>query len=476
MSKHGKSPYNYSGAPMIIALVLTAIALATLVAFAKWRLALFILVVVAAFQDPIRKLTPGTPGWMTLLSVPIFLAAVVSARLTMPHWWSQFLLAYPKIASRMFLMFLLTLPAAVISMTYGPGSWQYTLLGAFSYSLIFIAVIAGFHLGRDLKNVRRLLVVYALVHSVVLSGGVLQYLNIYPGWLALGDEALGHEWVRWVPGYMIRLISGFYRSADVMGWHAAAVCMIGMILAFSETGKNRWFWILISAWSVLALFLCGRRKMVYMIPVFLMVLTWIYFYVGRAARVLPILGFLIIPAVSVYLVNDFLGEDSSQIHYYTTANEGDGAFDRFQEHGFESLLETYEQAGFFGNGLGFATPGAHNIAAPRPRTWQESGTSRVLVELGVPGFLGFIAVLLAIVSALWRVTRAHLRARTPVGVFAAGLMAFFVANMGSLTVSGQILADSFIVIFLGTLVGVVLGFARKPFLPPEVVAHASRNA
>lgn len=320
-----------------------------------------------------------------------------------------------------------------------------------------------------------MLAFYVIVHAVMLSGGVLQHLEIFAESKILGDSVFGNAAVRYIPGYIVKLLSGFYRSADVMGWHAAAVCTIAMILAFSSSSKHRWFWILVSGWAILALFLCGRRKMAYMIPIFLMSLTWIYFYVGRAAQVVPILGFLLIPVVSVYYVNDFLGEDSSQVHYYTSAQEGDGTFDRFSEHGFASLIETFRQSGFFGAGLGFATPGSHNISAPRPRIWQESGTSRVLVELGVPGFLGFIGVIAAIVTALWRVTRRHLLARTPAGTFAAGLMSFFVANIGSLTVSGQILADSFIVIFLGAMVGIVLGFARKPFLPQEVVSQSSGN-
>lgn len=460
---------------MILLFVLIAVMFATLAALAKWRTALAILVVIAAFQDPIRKMTPGTPGWMTLLPVPIFLAAVVSARATIGKWWSQFSANFPAIARRLYLLCLLAFPAVVISMSYGAGSWQYTVLGVFSYGMIFVSIVFGFHFGRNMESIRRLLAFYALIHAVMLSGGVFQYLGWFPDWIVLGDKALGYEWYRWVTGYVIRLISGFYRGADVMGWHAASVCMIGMILAFSQTGRNRWFWILISAWAVFVLFLCGRRKMVFMIPVFLMTLTWIFFYVGRAGRMVPILGFLLIPAASVFYVNDFLGEDSGQVHYYTTAKEGDGVFDRLQGHGFRSLFYTYQQYGFFGAGLGFATPGAHHISATRPRIWQESGTSRVLVELGVPGFLGFIAVLAGIISSLWRVTRAHLLARSSTGVFAAGLLALFVANIGSLTVSGQILADSFIVIFLGSLVGIVLGFVRQPFLPPELAARARNN-
>lgn len=454
---------------MILVLTLVALLAASLAGLVRWRAAILVIILISALEDPVRKLIPGAPGWMTLAPVPVFLAAMLSARARMPSWWAAFRRSFPVIAKRLFSLLILCVPAAVISVSYGPGSWQYTMLGVFSYSIIFLAIVMGFHFARNLESVRRLLVFYVTVHAVVLSGGVLQYLEWFPEWTLLGDKALGYEWIRWIPGYIIRLISGFYRSADVMGWHAATVCMIGMIMAFSETGKSRGFWIILSGWAVLGLILCGRRKMVYMIPIFLMTLIWIYFYVGRAARVLPMIGFLVIPAVSVYWVNDFLGEEGGQMHYYTSGNEGDTVWDRLSGQGFGATIETIEQAGFFGYGLGFVAPGSHHIGAPRPRVWQESGTSRVMADLGVPGFLGFLAVIAAIVNALWRITRAHLRARTPEGIFAAGLLSFFVSNLGSLAVSGQIMADSFIVIFLGLLVGIVLGFARKEFMPPEIL-------
>jgi O-antigen ligase len=82
------------------------------------------------------------------------------------------------------------------------------------------------------------------------------------------------------------------------------------------------------------------------------------------------------------------------------------------------------------------------------------------VELGVPGALAFLAIMISLMLSMWRLTRKQLRERTPQSQYAAGLVAFFVANVGSLTVSGQILADPFIAAFLGILVGVALSFAR----------------
>jgi hypothetical protein len=332
------------------------------------------------------------------------------------------------------------------------------LIGAFSYAVIFLAVIAGFHYARHLDEMRKLLGWYCIIHGIALTGGIMDYWHWFPEWDALGSRALGFEWVRRNAGYSVDMISGFYRSPDVMGWHAASVAMMSLLLAATARGRRRVGWSLVGALAVAALLLCGRRKMVYMLPVFMITLAWIYWQAGRASRVLPILGLLLFPLFTAWLVGDMLSEESSNIRYYSESS--DETLERLEVHGFGSLVDTYRQTGFFGAGLGIATPGSRHLKVNRPRAWQESGTSRVLVELGVPGSLGMFAVMAAIVFNLWRVTLRQLQMRSRVAPYAAGLLAFFLANVGSLVVSGQILADPFIAAFLGLIVGINLSAVR----------------
>jgi hypothetical protein len=98
----------------------------------------------------------------------------------------------------------------------------------------------------------------------------------------------------------------------------------------------------------------------------------------------------------------------------------------------------------------------------------------VLIELGVPGALGMFAVMAAIVFSLWQVTIRQLHQRTPAAPYAVGLLAFFLANVGSLVVSGQILADPFIAAFLGFLVGMNLSVVRLGALPAQETAPAAQ--
>jgi len=454
---------------MVLIVFLGLVGLSALRAFSNWRTGILLMILIAAIQDPVRKLVPGTPGWMTLATAPIFFASVLGAVMTTPGWWSQFRAQFPKIGSWLRILILATFPAFMISATYGPGSWKLTIMGVFSYSLIFLAVISGFHFARHLTDLRRVLAMYCIAHGVMLIGSLLEFSGLFSSWSVLGSKILGYTWRRDMWGYLVQMISGFYRSGDVMGWHAIAVSTLSLLLALTSDIRKRWLWFLISGVAVFALLVCGRRKMVFMLPVFAIALMWIYWQAGRKGKVWSIAFLMAMPAASVYLVTDVIGADATQIRYYKESS--DETLDTFQAQGFRALYDTYDQSGFWGEGLGTATPGSHHIKVARPRIWQESGPSRVLVELGVPGALGFAAVLLTILLSVWRVTRIAVVARSASGPYAASMMAFFIANAGSLMVSGQILADPFIASFLGFLVGLTLACAK-----PEILGRSTQLA
>ena len=127
---------------MALLLLLSISFVFTLRALLGWRTGILLMIVLAAIQDPLRKLVPGTPGWLVLLSAPVFLAAIFASTIRTRNWWAEFRFCYPSIASSLRLLVFLSLPAAFLSATYGAGSWMLTIFGAFSYSVIFFAIIA----------------------------------------------------------------------------------------------------------------------------------------------------------------------------------------------------------------------------------------------------------------------------------------------------------------------------------------------
>lgn len=423
-----------------------------------WRSAVYAMVLIAALQDPLRKLIPGSPGWLVMATAPVLMVATLQMMLSQPLWWSTFRANYPGVAGAMSWLCLACVPAALISATYGPGSWLLTLLGAFSYGVLLMAIVVGYHLPLSITALRRVLGFYCVVSALMLTGGFLEYQGIGRGNPLIGTAELGMEWIRYSGDYTVKLIAGFYRSPDVMGWHAATTVMISFVLAWTARGSARWWWALLGAFAVGALLLCGRRKMVFMIPTFFTLIICLYWALGRRQGWTSLLGVALVPVLIVGLLGNWLNEDSTQIRYYAD-NAGD-SFDQIERHGIDSVIETVRQNGLFGSGLGVATPGSHHLNVARPRVWQESGPSRVMVELGVPGFAALLFLVLSLLRASWWVTRYHLQSASPYAGYVAGLTACFTVNIASLVVSGQILADPFIASFIGMTIGIVLSFGR----------------
>lgn len=446
------------------------IALGSLLALERWRYGLYVVVMIAAIQDPVRKLIPGAPGYLVMATAPLLVMVIISLISHRSSWWREIAWRFPAIDRAMQIFIIACLPAIAISATYGPGSWMLTVLGILSYGTLLMLIVVGYHFPRRIDDIRKFLGFYCIVSAVMLIGGPMQYLGLWPDSLLLGTKAMEMDWIRYGTGYIVNMIAGFYRSPDVMGWHAAAVVMLSMILAMTARNTRRWLWLLLGAAAVIALLLCGRRKMVYMIPAFVVAIAALQLMAGGHKKVLARLGMVMIPLAALWLGRVWMGEDAEQIRYYTDNPKDTGV--QLQRHGFDSLITTYDQAGFFGSGMGVATPGSHHLQVARPRVWQESGPSRVMVELGVPGLLALIFLLATILRTAWRVTRQHLRANSPVAGYALGLFAFFVANVSGLVVSGQILADPFVGAFLGLSVGMVLSLARVPVSFPARVPQA----
>lgn len=434
----------------------------SLMGFFNWRLGLFGIALMAVLQDPLRKLVPGTPGYLVLATAPILYAIVLKIIISVPRFWSSFGRQYPAISGALTALAACALIPIAISVSWGPGSWMFTILGVFSYSTIIFAILIGFHFPRSGKQLTRLLWWYVALHGLAMSGAILEYFELAEGWLVVSDAALGYDWVRFGKGYVVDFVAGFYRSGDIMGWHAAAVIAIAMTLLIGERRARKWWLVTFLLLAVFALLVCGRRKMVYMLPVFAAAVMYAYWWAGRRGRMLVVGLVLVVPVALASFAIDLLGEDSTHVRYYT--EESRGTFESLQGHGIGSVIETVRQEGFFGQGLGFATPGAHHVPAPRPRVWQESAPSRLVAELGVPGLLAFLYFVIRLGLACWRVTIDQLRRGTAYGGICSGLFGFLVANTGSLTVSGQILADPFVAGWLGIMAGLILAVPR---LPPD---------
>jgi EamA domain-containing membrane protein RarD len=405
-----------------------------LIAISNWKAGLYAAVVLDILRDPIRKLIEGEPVLITVSVAfvwgAIFLGAIQQNRREV----LAVLRIFPKLNIAARLLVVALIPGALLSIAAYPGGWRLAAIGAISYLGPLLGFAIGFALAGDQRELYRWITFYTIANSIAMFGTLAE--NFGADWGILGGLA-DFEWIRYRPGVIIRLMSGIYRSPDIMGIHAAHICMFSALLAIRPRSQSRWLWITLAAWGVICLLLGGRRKSIGM-PVlffscFYLISVWRKSIdAARTAR-LVVAGVLILGIA--YMLNREADIPDEHFDYASTVFT-EGA-ERSQEIIGRSVLGTLHQAGVLGSGLGTATQGReHVMGQSSPRAWQEDGGSRLFMELGVFGvLLVFLAGLLfaqSYIAALRLLPPRH-----PLLMLQIGVTAVILANLGSFAISHQ---------------------------------------
>jgi hypothetical protein len=459
--------------PLLSILFVVYLGVASLLALRNWRWGPLLIVAAAALQDPLRKVHPGAPAWFTLSIAPIFTAMVLGAMQHIPDWWSRFRW-YERPVAKAIVAFAagMVVPIA-IDFQYGIVGFKLALMGGFFYGTALANIVLGFYYGYQPAQLRRLLAFHAIVTAVMLIGVPLESHNVFPDWLAVGTKAMGNIWIRYIPGRQVRMLCGFYRSPDVMGWHATVMVISALMLALISRGfLVRLFWMALAGWGTMGTFLCGRRKFFYMLPVFALTVLWLNRrQLGRFAPGAVLVGLLAGGAFLVVYERVGPSEDV-EVYYFATAGE---TVDRMKAHSWDTLVATFmdpTHGGLLGLGLGAASTGGHLVeSAGKPRAWQEGGLGRLGVELGVPGFLCALFLVWTMVRRMFRVSGILSRSQDPDAKLFVGVFALAIANGASFVVSGQVFGDPFVGFYYSLLLGSVLAgeLALEPVseVPPD---------
>ncbi len=428
--------------------------ISTGIAFTDWRKGLFLVVLAGALQDPIRKMMPGAPAIMVLGFLPIWIASCFNFFMRERFAWRRLKMAYKQLAPRMVWFIASLLPGTAVLFLNGLDMWKVAVIGLFGYLAPIVAIMLGFLFVREMSQLEKFITFYCVVTSLFLIGSVIEYLHILPDWTAIGTKVLDMRWIRFVPGGgSIDLIAGFYRSPDVMGWHASSLVMFGLTMIMFRRGANRWLWIGVALWGGLCLLISGRNKMILMPVVWLIVVSASYWFKGKTSRIIKLALVSGIAVIGVFIAAGNIGVEEGYFTY--TAYGATNLYDRLETHAWYDVLATYDQSGFFGNGIGTASQGVQHADVSLQRSWQEGGVDKILVELGMPGL--FFAVLFAISLArsLFRSLR-QADTVSPSFIMQVGLLGFIAANASSFIISHQAYSDAFIVTLTAFFIGVAL--------------------
>lgn len=434
---------------------------ACVVALFNWRWGVAAAILVGLLQDPLRKMIPGTPGFLAMASAPVWLVIMISALYSRQLLIRKFLDCFPRMGRwTLWVLAYMAIPA-VLSASYGQNTWMITLLGGFVYITMFLALVAGFRYPGPRRPAAGILSFYAVAAAVMLIGGPLEAWGWSDRFAAIGTEALGHVWVTHRTGTAVHMLAGFFRGPDVMGWHATLVLMICAIMAFRTRGPARAAWIVLAVWGALNIWLCGRRKMLSMIPVFLGCYLFLLFRFKDARRFVSILGtVLMIGGLGWYLISSLFRDAGVEAFYLTAFTQAEA---QIQHHGIDAVASTVKQAGFWGYGLGMSQQGIHHIAADKPEVWQESGPGKLVAEFGVPGSV--LILILGVVFARTAFCVVQLSRKEDSFYITAGIFSMLVANLTSAVVSAQIFGDPFISLFLVFMAGLLLSAVRFTTTP-----------
>lgn len=381
---------------------LFAVGLGSVIALSDWRMGLAVAIILDCVRDPIRKMLPGEPTLVSFVICLIWGAAFVRVFFGGDRTLMFVRSRFPWIQKSMVLVVIGLIPGAMLSIILYQNGFLLAGLGSASYAAPLIGLALGAAFVSEPKRLNQLMKLYVIVNSIALTGCLAEWNGW--DWPALGGME-GFNWIRYIEDGQVNLISGFFRSPDMAGFHAANAMMVSAMLILRTLDMRRKLkvsplWMSTLVWCSIPLILCGRRKMM-IIPVVFVVAYLLYLQLATSRKVGPIVGFMFVITLMTGLVlSIWRDEDSLQNHQAYVGTTVTDAVPRLQDNVIGGVATTLRQSGMFGSGLGVATQGAQHLspsARRKSRAWQEDGVSRLFKELGVPGvlFITFAAFILS---------------------------------------------------------------------------------
>jgi len=437
---------------MALILYLILLGLACAYALRDWRRAWLALIVCGVIQDPVRKLTPGQPVAVSFLVVGLFVVVLFAARRELLAHAREFAARFPNLNTTvMIFLFFLVVAGFNGLTTYGFDKWKVPLVSFVTYVAPLSAIVLGYTWLQREESMIHFFRLYALLTSAAMTGALLEYLRVESS--LLGMVSFQGDFIRHLPGIQIRMLSGFYRSPDIMALHAATLTAIGIMMALRAGMKKEvLFWYGVAGFGFLTCMLAGRRKALYFIAVFCLAFLWRYVRRVKVSQFLAILGIAVI--LGVVLRNLSSNEETSV--YARGALASRGEFAQRLEGG---TMETFRQFGLMGAGLGTATQGVrHLLGTDMNVGWQEGGLAKLAIEVGLPGILLGL-VMGWIVLQLWLRLTSIRDVEGSSQFMRATLFGFVVANGASFLASAQAYSDAVLALMAGFFVGCLFATA-----------------
>lgn len=436
---------------MAFALYLLFLGASCAYAWVDWRRGWFLIMVCGVIQDPVRKLSPGSPVIISFAVVAVYGVILFAARNDMRRHAFEFTQRFRSVSTGITVFFFLLIISAINGLaTYGIDKWKAPLVSFVTYILPAVAALLGYTWLQREETMLRWFRMYSAITAVALVGTVLEYLRV-PSRI-LGMVSFEGDYIRHLPGIQIRMLSGIYRSPDVMAWHAGMLTAIAAAMALrAGLRRQMLIWSAVAGWGFFNCLIAGRRKAVYFVIIFGAAFLWRYIGRIKASQVFASIGLLIVLAG---VVKQLSSDEGTSIYTRTAVASKRELSDRFEG----GVMQTFREVGYMGAGLGTATQGVHHLLGKSGIGWQEGGMGKVAMELGLPGLLALLAMVPIVGRLLLLLTRIG-DVEGSSQFIRVTLFALVASNAAGFIGSAQAYTDAVLGLTAGFLVGALFATA-----------------
>jgi hypothetical protein len=444
---------------MLVGLYVLFLCVAAANALTDWRRGWMYVVVCGVIQDPVRKVTSGTSVMISFLVVVLYFVILFAARNEIIASLRDFARRFAALYAAIFVFILLLIVSALNGLfTYGFDTWKVPAVSFLTYTVPMIAVLMGYVWLQREEMLYRFFRWYAMLTSVALIGSILEYFRVHTR--LLGMVAFEGDYIRHLPGIQIRLLSGFYRSPDIMAWHASTLTVIGLAMAMKHgLEKQSLIWVGAAGWGFVNCMMAGRRKAIYYVLVFVAVFLWRYIKRVQAGQLFAMLG---IGFIIFGIVQEIAGGADTNVYARGAIASQEEIAGRLEG----GVFQTFEQFGLMGAGLGTATQGVRRFMTTDNIGWQEGGLGKLAIEVGLPGLIALAAIAVILANLTLRLTRIG-DVPGSSQFLRATLLGLVVANAASFTASAQAYSDAVLSLMAGFFAGCLFASAAlDERLPP----------
>lgn len=429
---------------------------------ADWRKGMFVCIAAGFLQDPIRKIIPGEPVYLSALAV-VFVIAIIFGFILQRgfisfepiHSW------YGVLRAPLYLFIGLVLIQAGFTIVRF-GKPILALIGTISYLTPIPALFVAYYYPNNVEDIQKLAVFYIAICILAASGVYLDYFGFHlPLLRQVGPGLTIYDF-----GMILKPYPGFLRSPEVMAWHTAAgSCILVILFMMTNKLEIRFGCVISILFLIIAGILTGRRKILIQVILFLTFYGFLIMYSQQNVRKLFTYGILLIGIVTILALITLLPQERLSTfnpYWQRGMTVFSDAPNRFEKLGMGSIKWAFHRGGIFGKGAGTGSQGAQHFGGGTLLVGgsSEGGLGKIIVELGVPGLILVLWIVAAFTLYFWRIIKRVQIEDRQLTVLTYGFIAFLAASIPMFIVASQAYGDPFVLLTLGWISGSILSAPR----------------